>query len=263
MLPNYETCRKNILAYKRKVKILRSDTTTFPKFWNYKIGLESAGENILDVRNMDETVSLLCGLLKYLKVRNSSVEEISRIKRILRNIRPYYTDIHGVSLGTGNIPAYRSQLESIYERLDGKAAKGDNNDHGLSIVAKSAILMAIWGQVPRFDSLNRIRFEKWLHWPAPEKLPYLTIQQTRYPPYQFRDMVEALDKWILVWPKTNYGKSFENSFVDLCPGIPPGRQIDIIYHWKLPETWIDYRLQSRGSFLAPATDNSIDEYCTD
>jgi len=71
-----------------------------------------------------------------------------------------------------NINAYKNTLESIYKRLDGKTDTGSKS----STVSKNTILMAIWGQVPGFDSITRRRFEKWTHSPAPEKLPHLNTR---------------------------------------------------------------------------------------
>jgi hypothetical protein len=263
MLPDFETCRKHILAYKKRAKAPRAKTISFSKFWGYKTGLENAGQNILDEKNLENTASDLRKLLTYLKMRNSDIAGVSQIKHILRNIQPFYSDVCSVSLGSGKIHLFRSQLESIYERLDEIITDGDNKDSRFSIVSKSAILMTIWGQVPRFDNLNRKRFVRWTHWPAPEKLPYLNTKEIWYQPDAFCEIIEELDNWVLAWPEHNYGKSFQNSFFDICPGVPTGRQIDIIYHWKLPDTWVDYRLQSRGSFLAPSFDDSIDEYNVD
>jgi hypothetical protein len=256
MLPNFETCRKHVLAYKRKEKIEKADSITFPRFWNYKTGLEKAGGNILDEQNLENTAARLQGLFSCLKIKNTGLTDIERMKQILRDIRPYYRDIRGVSLGSGEIAVYRSQIESIYERM----GDGDDPENAESINVQSALLMAIWGQVPRLDNLNRIRFEKWTHWPGPEKLPHLKIKQVHYRPDEFCDMIEELDRWDRAWPETNYKKAFNNSFYDICPEIPPGRQIDIIYHWKLPETWVDYRLQTQGSGINSSQDNSIDEY---
>jgi hypothetical protein len=259
MLPSYEICRKHILAFQRRA-VYKPDAITFPKFWNYKISLENAGGNILDERVIDDTASKLRGLLLCLEIRNSGLLEIDRLKRILRNIQPYYPAIRPLVLGQGEISAHRVQLESVYERLDTGINGSDAKDTRLSVVAKSALLMAVWGQSPRFDRLNRIRFVKWPHSPAPEKLPALSAERVWYRPDEFCAMLEELDKWALAWPATNYSKSFQTCFFDLCPNIPPGRQIDIVYHWKLPETWVDYRLQTQGSGFTQPRDNSIDDY---
>jgi hypothetical protein len=263
MLPNYEYCRRHITAYKRRAVTPSADTVTFPKFWNYKTGLEKAGQSILDEKNLDNTASMLCGLLSFLEVKNPTLTEASRIKQILRNIRPYYSDISQATLGSGKVYSYRDQIESVYEGMDKRASKEDNPYHYFSIVSKSTILMAIWGQVPRLDSLNRKRFEKWIHWPSPEKLPFLTIRDIWYRPDEFREIVVALDKWVKAWPVTNDDKSFERSFLDLCPGIPPGRQIDIVYHWKLPDTGKDCRLQTGGSSSNHTYVDTINEHSVD
>jgi hypothetical protein len=260
MLPNYAICRRHILAYKRKAVTPAADTITFPLFWNYKTVLEKAGQSILDETHLDNTVSRLCGLLSYLAVKNPGLTEAGRIKQVLKNVRPYYSDLRQATLGSGKMHLYRDQIESVYERMAKKARQGDETGHDFSIVAKSMLLMAIWGQAPRLDILNRKRFEKWIHWPAPEKLPFLTIRDIWYRPDEFREIVVALDKWVAAWPANNNGKSFESCFFDLCPGIPPGRQIDIVYHWKLPDTGVDYRLQTGGSYFDPAYNKTIDKY---
>ena len=158
MLPKYEICRRHIIAYKKRTASLMVNATTFPIFWNYKTDLEKGGQTFLDEKNIDNTVSKLCGLLSTLDINNNGLTEAGRIKQILRNIRPYYSDINKVHLGSGKINSYRDQIESVYERMDTRAGDGSVTGHGISIVAKSAILMAIWGQIPRFDSLNRKRF---------------------------------------------------------------------------------------------------------
>lgn len=260
MLPNFETCRRHILAYKRKTGNLRPNSISFPVFWDYKTGLDNAGQSILDEKNIGNTASMLRDLLVNLNIRNSSLADVRQLEDILREVRPYYPDICGLALGSGKIHLYRGLLETIYGRLGRKIDNGDAVDSGFSIVSKSAILMAVWGQVPRFDSLIRSRFEKWTHWPSPEKLPHLNTEEIWYQPDEFGEIVMELDNWVAAWPNHNYNKCFGNSFYDLCPGIPPGRQIDIIYHWKLPESWVDYRLQSGGSFMVPTFVDTINEY---
>ncbi|MBN1190951.1 MAG: hypothetical protein JXA46_14445 [Dehalococcoidales bacterium] len=263
MLPKYEICRKHILAYQKRTVAPAADTVTFSVFWNYKTGLEKDGQSILDEKNIDDTVSRICSLLSYLDVKNPALTEAGRIKQVLRNIRPYYSDFRQAVLGSGKIYAYRYQIESVYERMAKKAGRGDKNAHDFSIVTKSAILMAVWGQVPRLDSIARKRFEKWIHWPAPEKLPYLTSRDIWYRPDEFREMVVALDKWVLAWPATNNGKSFESCFYDSDPAIPPGRQIDIIYHWEMPRNFTDYRLQTGGSYYDKTYIDTLNKFIVD
>jgi len=257
MLPNFETCRRHILAYKRRSVIPAADAVTFPMFWNYKKGLEKAGQSILDENHLDTTVTRLCSLFTYIESGTPVLTDAGRIKQVLRNIRPYFPDIGQVVLGNGKAHLFRDQIEAVYERMAKKAGQISGRD--FTLVSKSIMLMAIWGQVPRFDNLNRNRFEKWIHWPAPEKLPYLTIRDVWYRPDEFREMGVALDKWVAAWPATNYSKPFESCFFDLCPGIPPGRQIDIIYHWKMPENEY-YRLQSGGTHFDRTYIDTIDEY---
>jgi hypothetical protein len=263
MLPNYSICRKHILAHKRREKELNPGIVTFPVFWNYKTNLEKTGQSILDERNIDTTVSRLCSLFDYLEVNNSGLTDPGRIKQVLRNIRPYFSEISQASLGNGKIYSYRDQIESVFERMAKKSSKDGGPDHDFSIVSKSTVLMAVWGQVPRLDNLNRKRFEKWIHWPAPEKLPCLTMKDIWYRPDEFHEIVVSLDKWVGAWPAYNDGKSFESSFIDLCPGIPPGRQIDIIYHWKLPNMNVDYRLQSGGSYSDQTYIDTLKKYAVD
>jgi hypothetical protein len=260
MLPNYKICRQHVEVYQRKTAALSKDTVSFATFWNYKMQLEQSGQSILAEKHLSTTAARLSRLLSFLEIKNPGILENVRLKQVLRNMQPDYGDIRQLTLGSGKLDTYRDQIESIYERMDKKGSRSDDVGRGFSIVAKSAILMAIWGQTPRFDSTNRKRFEKWIHWPYPEKLPFLTIRDTWYRPDEFREMVVALDKWVAAWPLTNNGKSFENSFSDLCPGIPPGRLIDIIYHWKLPNTKMDYRLQTGGSYYDKSYNELINKY---
>jgi len=246
MLPDYETCLKNIRAYQKWAKPVKPGAVNFPKFWDYKTGLEKAGQDILDEQNLETTAGMLHKLLDYLDMQDTKVADLFPLGPVLRNIRSSYSQIKPVFLGSGKIRECRSTLESIYQRLGGTTREGEAG-YKFSIVGKSVILMAIWGQVPRFDSLNRKRFERWTHAPAPEKLPHLKVRGIWYKPAEFCDIVEELDRWVMDWPLKNEGKSFISSFYDLCPGVPPGRQIDIIYHWKMPDPRVDYKLQSQGS----------------
>jgi hypothetical protein len=260
MLPTYKICRQHIEVYQRKITAVDEGTVTYPLFWNYKTRLEGSGQSILDEKHITTTASRLSQLLGLLGITNPGILETSRLKTVLRNIQPYYSDICQLTLGSGKLDSFQEQIESVYERMDKKSSRSDEAGRGFSIVAKSAILMAVWGQTPRFDSLNRKRFEKWIHWPYPEKVPFLTIRDTWYRPDEFREMVVALDKWVAAWPSTNNGKSFASCFSDLCPGIPPGRLIDIIYHWKLPDTKMDYRLQTGGSYYDKSYNDLINKY---
>jgi len=247
MLPDYETCRNHIYGYKHSINPQIPNRITFPVFWDYKIDLEAAGESILDDKHLENTAIKLRGLLIYLKMPGANKTGVCRIQRVLKEIRPYYSDIGRINLGSGRIASYRTQMEAIYERLNSVTDGGSQPGTKSSIVGKSAILMAVWGQIPRFDVLNRRRFEKWTHSPAPARLPHINAREIWYGPSEFADIVEELDKWVLAWPVNNDGRSFNDSFFDLCPGVPPGRQIDIIYHWKMPDPRVDYRLQSQGS----------------
>ncbi len=247
MLPDYETCRNHVNAYIKKHANRKLNAVTFKQFRKYKTDLESAGQSILDENNIRGTASLLRDFLITCRMRLTGVAETEKIEQILRDIQPYYKMISNVSLGEGLIQSYRCELEAVYKRLGGITNNANHHDNESSIVGKSEALMAVWGQVPGFDSLIRTRFEKWTHSPAPEKLPFLSIEEIWYSPSQFSAMIEELDNWVLAWPRNNDGKSFVSSFSDSCPGIPVGRLIDIIYHWKLPDPWVDYRLQSQGS----------------
>jgi hypothetical protein len=247
VLPDFETCCQFIKGYKKYIKLPRPENITFPQIWEYKTGLESTGQSPLDEKHIEKTASMLHGFLVYLKMRVTGIAEVYRIEQILREIRPYYNEIQPVSLGSGKIHLFRDQLESIYERLSGITNTCHHNGQVSSIVGKSEVLMAIWGQVPGFDSLIRKRFERWTHLPAPEKLPYLSAEKMWYQPDQFCDIVEELDSWVLAWPKNNDGRIFSESFSDLGPGLPPGRQIDIIYHWKMPDPRVDHQVLSRCS----------------
>jgi hypothetical protein len=247
MLPDYDTCRKHITAFKQRVKVPRPGTVTFQKFWKYKTGLETAGHSVLDEENIKDTASMLRSFLIYFGMGITGVAEVGKIEHILRNIRPYYDEIRRIPLGSGKIHQCRSQLECIYERLGGIANNADYTGSESSITGKSKTLLAIWGQTPGFDSLTRERFSRWTHPPAPLKLHHLRAGEIWYEPTQFCDMIEDLDKWVLRWPESNNGRVFADSFSDLCPGLPMGRIIDMIYNWKLSDPRVDQQVGSRGS----------------
>ena len=105
-----------------------------------------------------------------------------------------------------------------------------------SVTGKSKAIMAIWGQNPGFDSRTRWWFERWTHLPDPAKLPHLKIHERYYTASQYADMLIALNGWILKWPNNNNSKYFSSSFKDLCPGIPAGRLIDMIYNQEIPDS---------------------------
>jgi hypothetical protein len=240
MLPDFETCSKHLRAYKKRAWAPKPGNITFPQFWEFKTGIENSGQNILDAKNISDTARLLRGFLDYLRMGISGVSGASELEEILRSIQPYYNQICQFQLGSGQIQTCRSQIELIYENLKNKEVV-ESKGRKSSIVGKSAILMAVWGQVPRFDSISRKRFERWTHSPAPAKLPNLKPAEMWYTPGEFGEIIEELDRWVAAWPKSNEGKSFIDCFYNLCPGIPPGRQIDLIYHWPLPDPWVDYR----------------------
>jgi hypothetical protein len=245
MLPDSEPCRKNILAYKQRIYREGPNIMTFPLFWEYKSGCEKNGQSILDETNLPLTARKMHALLAFLNRQKNAVATAGEIEQVLKSIRSEYLEIHQVKLGDGQIKPHRQALESIYQKLNN--INNDNEAKNPSIVGKSSLLMAVWGQIPRFDSYNRTRFERWTHTPGPERLPHLKSNLIWYKPEEFAEIVEELDRWVMKWPESNAGNNFTESFYDLCPGIPAGRQIDIIYHWKMPDPRVDYRLASRGS----------------
>ena len=183
---------------------------------------------------------MLRKLLIFWGMKRTRIAKVKKIEDILRTVQPYYEEIRNISLGSGQIHKYRSQLQDIYEKLGGITNNAIDYSGNVSyIVGKSKTLVAIWGQVPGFDSLTTKNFVVWTHPPEPYKLPHLRSREIRYSPSQFCDMVEELDKWVLRWPESNNGRVFANSFSDLCPGLPVGRIIDMIYNFELPDPRVD------------------------
>ena len=247
MLPDYNTCRKHINAFLGRVKKKPPppDTVTFQAFWKYKTHLESTGHSILDEDNLQNTASKLRDFLIYFKMGMTGVAKAPRIEDLLRSIKPHYDKIRHVELGSGGVSHYRDQLETIYKKLGGITNNVDYTGSESAIVGKSKTLMAIWGQTPGFDSLTRKRFVKWTHPPEPRTLPHLRSGGIWYEPSQYCDMLVALDDWVYRWSESNNGRIFSKSFSDLCPGLPVGRIIDMIYNWDLP----DSRVASAGQQL--------------
>ena len=238
MLPSYSICRKHIKEYS-KLPPVPKGKVGFRVFWNYKQELENKGDNILDEDNLQDTASNLRKFLIFWKMSRTGVAEVNKIMQILRNIKPYYDQVRDVKLGKGKIRGYGEQLEAIYEKLGGITDNVNYTGSESSIVGKSKTLLAIWGQTPGFDRLTRKRFSKWTHSPAPLDLPHLRASEIWYKPIQFCDMIEELDFWVLRWPESNNGRVFADSFSDLCPGLPVGRIIDMIYNWKFPDPRVD------------------------
>ena len=239
MLPNYSTCRKHIEAYIKYHYGVPKGKVGFRDFWKYKQELEKQGGNILDEDNLQETASKLRKFLIFWKMSRTGVAKVDEIKQILRKIKPYYNEIRDAKLGNGKIRDYREQLKAIYEKLGGITDNVNYTGSESSIVGKSKALLATWGQTPGFDSLNRERFLKWTHTPEPLKHPHLRSREIWYEPTQFCDMIMELDDWVLRWSESNDGRIFADSFSDLCPGLPVGRIIDMIYNWKLPDPRVD------------------------
>jgi hypothetical protein len=247
MLPDFETCWKHINIYNLRVKVTRPNTVNFQVFWEYKSGLEKGGQNILDARNIEKTAALLRGLSIYLKKQKSGIVSAKRLAEILTSLRPFIAEIDSLKLGSRQMPSGRGALEAAYRRLGNFNREAESAGGKSSIVSASEILMAVWGQVPRFDLLARTRFKKWTHAPEPLNLPALEPEVNWYRPSEFGAIMEELDRWVAAWPANNQGRSFPESFYDLCPGAPAGRLVDIIYHWEYPDPRVDYRLQSQGS----------------
>ena len=238
MLPSYSICRKHIVEY-NKLPPAPKGKVGFRIFWKCKQELENKGGSILAEDNLQETASNLRKFLIFWKMSITGVAKVDEIKQILRKIKPYYNQIRDVELGNGQMRHCRPQIEAIYEKLGGITDNVNYTGSESSIVGKSKTLLAIWGQTPGFDSLNRKRFVKWTHPPEPLKLPHLRSSEIWYKPTQFCDMIMELDDWVLRWRGSNNGKIFANSFSDLCPGLPVGRIIDMIYNWKLPDSRVD------------------------
>jgi hypothetical protein len=204
------------------------------------VHLENEGHSILDKDKLQETASKLRDFLIFWGMGITGVAESHQIENLLRRVRPYYGGIRDIKLGDGKILQHRDHIEAIYSGLDGITNRVDYpNGSKSSITGKSKTLLAIWGQTPGFDSLTRKRFLKWTHLPEPRYLNHLCRGERWYEPSEFYDMITQLDDWVSKWPESNNGRIFADSFSDLCPGLPVGRIIDMIYNWKFPDPRVD------------------------
>lgn len=242
MLPDYNTCRKHIKAYIKYQYAVPVGKVGFRDFWKYKTDLENRGCSILDEDNLAQTASNLRDFLISYGMGGFGgrcVATIRQMEEILGEV-PHYDEIRNVKLGSGRISDYRDQLQALYKKLDGVTNRNKHLDGSKSsITGKSKTLLAIWGQTPGFDSLNRTRFRRWTHLPEPRKLFYLRRKDVWYEPSEFYSILAELDDWVLRWPESNNGRIFADSFCDLCPGLPVGRIIDMIYNWKLADPRVD------------------------
>jgi hypothetical protein len=228
MLPSFEECKKRIEVFDSK-----HANSTFDEFWQYKLEVEKSG-SILDSSHLDETAKLLDKKLlshKDWKLARTGIPSHSKIKGILKNIRPYYEIISHYHLGDGHMSEVRDELNQIFQRLCGitNTLHRDPDEFGeFFIVGKSKVLMFIWGQAPSFDKKVRENFSLWTHAPAPYQLPHIWLDKRRYTPEEFCDIIEELDHWVTAWD-TKYKKEKMISFQGLSSNRPIGRIIDIIY----------------------------------
>jgi len=239
MLPGYDTCVTRINSYissnytsKGLTYGLPGRKVGFHYFWSYKTSVESSGGSILSDNNLSQTALNLRKFLITWKMGITGVAGVNGIEHILMNIRPYYEKIRSITLGSGKIHRFRNELACVYEGLGGITNNVDYTGNVSAIVGKSKTLVAIWGQIPAFDSINRKNFVKWTHPPAPLMLPHLRIREIWYKSNEFCDMIFELDNWISKWPANNSGRIFSQSFSNLCPNTPVGRIIDMIYNQK-------------------------------
>jgi hypothetical protein len=245
MLPDYDTCVARINSYIHKNYTSKgwgcnlpggapdskpAGNAGFRDFWTYKTGVESKGVSILNDNNLPATASKLRQFLIAWKMGITGVAVDSQLQHILKNIRPYYDRIRSITLGSGVIHQFRSELEIIYQGLGGVTNNIDYTGSESSIVGKSKTLVAVWGQTPGFDSKNRKNFVKWTRPPTPLVLRHLRASEIWYEPTQFCDMILELDEWVSKWPASNSGMIFSQSFNQLCPNTPVGRLIDMIYN---------------------------------
>lgn len=225
MLPALEVCQEQIKTFKNK-----HPCSTFDEFWEYKRAIEEEGSNILDEDHLSQTARSLGKILRNPKwgMTRTGIASDQRIEQILASIRPYYGKFRCFKLGHGGIRGIREELTATYKGLCGitNVRQDDPDPFGeFLITGKSKILMFIWGQTPGFDDRVRENFSLWTHAPAPYQLHHLWVENRRYTPEQFCDIIEELDHWVQKWPNSNGGVPFQS----LYPDEPVGRIIDMIY----------------------------------
>ena len=90
--------------------------------------------------------------------------------------------------------------------------------------------MAIWGEVPGFDSVTRKNFVNRKPPYDNSGLPHLDNSKGvfSYTDHDIVDIIGTLDTWVAAWPGQNDGKPF----AELAPEEPQGRIIDMVYYHK-------------------------------
>jgi hypothetical protein len=158
-----------------------------------------------------ETAGKLREFLVGFGMRVTGLADQEVIEKKLRNIRQDYDVIRNGKLGYGIIPTIRTPLINILNGLNGITnlkhfPRGDKS----SISGKTKILMAIWGEVPGFDSVTRKNFVNRKQPYDNSGLPHLdnTKGVFSYTDHDIVDIIETLDTWVAAWPGQNSGKPF-------------------------------------------------------
>lgn len=245
MLPDFNTCRDRIgaynqvAAYRRQMRamgMLPQLRIGFADFWTHKTGIEVGGDSILDEAHLPKTAANLRLFLIDWSMGRTGVASDEAIERLLRNVRPHYEGLRGTVLGVGQIQNHRRELEGLYKGLDGITNLSIRlrvpYDGESSITGKSKAILALWGQIPGFDSLTQKNFCEWTHQPLPIRLTHLEHKEERYAPDQFSEMIAELDEWMGHWLTNNY-TVFGQGFAALDPALPVGRIVDKIYNWEV------------------------------
>ena len=235
MLPPSHIFQQKINSFNTKYPHSR-----FNVFCRYKQRVETTGASILNQDNLDETTVHIDGMLRDPDwgLERTGIPSYLVVRSILEGVAGTYNKIRHIKLGDGKMANISQHLAAAYCGLRQIAnTKQRNYDPDQSgayyLVAKSKVLMFIWGQTPGFDSRVRSHLVASSYPPAPFQLPHVPQRQLlsegenrRYTPDQFCSILEELDKWVQKWPANNGGQSLHS----LYPAWPAGRIIDVTYY---------------------------------
>ncbi|MBL7061903.1 MAG: hypothetical protein ISS54_04125 [Dehalococcoidia bacterium] len=239
MLPPSHIFQQKINSFNTKYPHSR-----FNVFCRYKQRVETTGASILNQDNLDETTVHIDGMLRDPDwgLDQTGIPRYLKVRSILEGVAGSYDKIRHIKLGDGRMASIREELALAYRLLEQIANnKQSNNDPDQSgayyVVAKSKVLMFIWGQTPGFDTQVRSHLVDRSYPPAPFQLPHVPQRQLlsggenrRYTPDEFCNILEELDEWVQKWPANNGGQSLDS----LYPAWPTGRIIDVTYYLRDP-----------------------------
>jgi hypothetical protein len=199
---------------------------TFHDFWRRKLAIEKQEAHLLDVGNINETLSKLGPVLKiWLWHRPYEFEYcFERFKTAIVKIPSSYDKIRKFTLLEFN-QAPREELEKIWDEFGAVKPQGEY-DEGELVMTITKPLMFLWGQTPAFDLVVR------------GKMPIFDVKGFRYGRWEFDtwiDVMKKLQKYLI--GNANVLDSFKKTSIDKYGTdveVPYGQFFDL-YYWTKDE----------------------------